>query len=109
MKFRKTSQSNGLRNCQIEKLIACLYGPGISKGRQKQKSCGCLVVIGRAKEINETNMAQNFTSNFLNLICLSGNLLMICIYYVYIIKYIYIYIYIYTHIHIHIFVGAKVY
>ena len=31
----KPVQTSGLYNCQLEKLIACLYGASIKKGRQK--------------------------------------------------------------------------
>ena len=54
----------GLCNCQLNKVIVCLYMALDKKGRQKKKSCSCLVVIGRTKDINETNLAQHFTSNF---------------------------------------------
>ena len=41
---------------QLEKLIACLHGPSINKGRQnKNPVAGCLVVlIGITKEMDET-------------------------------------------------------
>ena len=33
--FCKTTQTSGLYNCHLEKLIACLYDPSIKKERQK--------------------------------------------------------------------------
>ena len=57
--FCKATKTSGLYNCQLEKVIACLYGPG------KQGNTKILVVTGRTKEINETNLTQHFTSNFL--------------------------------------------
>ena len=64
MGFGKTTQTSGLNNYQLEKLIACLHDHG-KQGRKQQKSCSYLVVIGRIKEMNETNLAQHLTSNSL--------------------------------------------
>ena len=61
----KITQSSGLYRCQFEKLTACLYVPGKEGKTKKCPVAGCLVVIGTTKEINETNLAQHITSNFL--------------------------------------------
>ena len=53
-----------LYKCQLKKIIASLNGPGKQGKTKIKKSFSCLVVIGRPKEMNETNLAQHFTNNF---------------------------------------------
>ena len=36
----------------------------VKKGRQKSKFCGCLVVIGRTKDIKETKITSNLLIQF---------------------------------------------
>ena len=56
-----------LHNCQLEKLIACLYGPG-KQGKAKIKNLQLPIgntVIQRTKEMNEINLTLHFTKKIL--------------------------------------------
>ena len=59
-----------MHDCQLEKTLASLYGPGQKKGKTKieilQLPCG----KQGEQEMNETNLAQHFKRLS---ICLSAN------------------------------------